>query len=98
MITGGDSGIGKAAAIAFAREGANVAINDLAEEQSNADEVIKLVEAEGRKVIGIPGELKSEELCKNLVETTNCELGGLDLVANVAGRQKAVESIAELTT
>lgn len=98
LITGGDSGIGRAAAIAFAREGADVAINYLPEEQSDADDVIKLIEAEGRKAVAIPGDLKSEEFCKSLVEQAHRELGGLDLVANVAGRQKAVESIDELTT
>ncbi len=98
LITGGDSGIGRAVAIAFAREGADVAINYLPEEQSDADDVIKLIEAEGRKAVAIPGDLKSEEFCKSLVEQAHRELGGLDLVANVAGRQKAIESIDELTT
>jgi len=98
LVTGGDSGIGRAAAIAFAREGADVVINYLPEEQSDAEEVIKLIEAEGRKAVAIPGDLKSEAFCKKLVETANDELGGLDLLVNVAGRQKAIADISELTT
>jgi NAD(P)-dependent dehydrogenase (short-subunit alcohol dehydrogenase family) len=98
LVTGGDSGIGRAAAIAFAREGADVVINYLPEEQSDAEEVIKLIEAEGRKAVAIPGDLKSEAFCKKLVETANDELGGLDLLVNVAGRQKAIADISQLTT
>ncbi|MGV2102451.1 SDR family oxidoreductase [Rhizobium sp. 21-4511-3d] len=98
LVTGGDSGIGRAAAIAFAREGADVVINYLPEEQSDAEEVIKLIEAEGRKAVAIPGDLKREAFCKKLVETANNELGGLDLLVNVAGRQKAIADISQLTT
>lgn len=98
LVTGGDSGIGRAAAIAFAREGADVVINYLPEEQSDAEEVIKLIEAEGRKAVAIPGDLKREAFCKKLVETANDELGGLDLLVNVAGRQKAIADISQLTT
>jgi len=98
LVTGGDSGIGRAAAIAFAREGADVAINYLPEEQCDADEVVKLIEAEGRKAVAIPGDLKSEAFCQELVAKANANLGGLDLLVNVAGRQKSVESIADLTT
>lgn len=98
LVTGGDSGIGRAAAIAYAREGADVAINYLPEEQADADEVIKLIEAEGREAIAIPGDLKSEAFCKELVTKAHAELGGLDLLVNVAGRQKSVEAIADLTT
>jgi NAD(P)-dependent dehydrogenase (short-subunit alcohol dehydrogenase family) len=98
LITGGDSGIGRAAAIAFAREGADVVINYLPQEQSDADEVISLIEAEGRRASGMPGDLKSEAFCQELVRRANAELGGLDLLANVAGRQKAIADISELTT
>lgn len=98
LVTGGDSGIGRAAAIAYAREGADVAINYLPEEQADADEVIRLIEAEGSKAIAIPGDLKSESFCQELVAKANAELGGLDLLVNVAGRQKSVETIADLTT
>ncbi|MDM9646437.1 SDR family oxidoreductase [Rhizobium sp. S163] len=98
LVTGGDSGIGRAAAIAYAREGAAVAINYLPEEQSDADEVVKLIEAEGRTAVAIPGDLKSEEFCKELVSKAHAALGGLDLLVNVAGRQKAIDSIEDLTT
>ena len=98
LVTDSDSKIGRAAAIAFAREGADVVINYLPEEQSDAEEVIKLIEAEGRKAVAIPGDLKREAFCKKLVETANDELGGLDLLVNVAGRQKAIADISQLTT
>ena len=98
LVTGGDSGIGRAAAIAFAREGADVVINYLPQEQSDADEVISLIEAEGRRAIGMPGDLKSEAFCQELVRQASTELAGLDLLANVAGRQKAIADISELTT
>ncbi|WP_397430800.1 SDR family oxidoreductase [Planococcus sp. CPCC 101016] len=98
LVTGGDSGIGRAAAIAYAREGADVAINYLPVEQPDAEEVKKLIEAEGRKAILIPGDLSDESFCKELVEKANSELGGLDLLALVAGKQQAVESIMDLST
>lgn len=98
LVTGGDSGIGRAAAIAFAREGADVVLNYLPEEEADADEVVKLIEAEGRKAIKLPGDLKNEAFCIDLVKKAHSELGGLDLLVNVAGRQKAIGDIADLTT
>lgn len=98
LVTGGDSGIGRAAAIAYAREGADVAINYLPEEQPDAEEVKQLIEAEGRKAILIPGDLSSESFCKELVEQAHTELGGLDILALIAGKQQAVESILDLPT
>jgi NAD(P)-dependent dehydrogenase (short-subunit alcohol dehydrogenase family) len=98
LVTGGDSGIGRAAAIAYAREGADVVINYLPEEQADADEVIKLIEAEGRRAAAIPGDLKNETFCQELVSKAHDELGGLDLLVNVAGRQKSVDAISDLTT
>jgi NAD(P)-dependent dehydrogenase (short-subunit alcohol dehydrogenase family) len=98
LVTGGDSGIGRAAAIAYAREGADVVINYLPEEQSDAEEVKNLIEAEGRKAILIPGDLSDESFCKELVERANTELGGLDILALIAGKQQAVESISDLPT
>lgn len=98
LVTGGDSGIGRAAAIAYAREGADVALNYLPEEQPDADEVKKLIEAEGQKAILIPGDLSNESFCKELVEQAHSELGGLDLLALIAGKQQAVESILDLQT
>ncbi len=98
LITGGDSGIGRAAAIAYAREGADVAINYLPSEEANAQEVIKLIEAEGRTGVAIPGDISDEGFCKELVSTAVSKLGGLDILVNNAGRQTAQKTISELTT
>jgi len=97
LITGGDSGIGRAAAIAYAREGADVVINYLPEEQSDADEVIALIEAAGRKGFAIPGDIRTEEFCKTLVAQAAEKLGGLDILVNNAGHQQAVDSILDIT-
>jgi hypothetical protein len=98
LVTGGDSGIGRAAAIAFAREGADVAISYLPSEESDAKEVIALIEREGRKAIAIPGDIRSERFCKKLIKQAHRKLGGLDILALVAGKQHAVEKIADITT
>ena len=98
LITGGDSGIGRAVAIAYAREGADVAINYLPGEEGNAQEVVKLIEAEGRKAITVPGDISDESFCKKMVEDAVKGLGGLDILVNNAGRQTATKSIDELTT
>ena len=75
VLTGGDSGIGRAAAIAYAREGADVAINYLPPEEPDAREVIELIRAAGRKGIAIPGDIKDEAFCSKLVETAASQLG-----------------------
>ena len=98
LITGGDSGIGRAAAIAFAREGADVAINYLPTEESDAREVVQLIRAEGRKAVAIPGDIKSEAFCKRLVADAARELGGLDIVVNNAARQVSQDSILNIST
>jgi NAD(P)-dependent dehydrogenase (short-subunit alcohol dehydrogenase family) len=98
LLTGGDSGIGRAAAIAFAREGADVCINYLPAEESDAQEVVALVKAEGRKVLAIPGDIRDEAFCKKLVADAVAGLGGLDILVNNAARQQARMSILELTT
>lgn len=98
LVTGGDSGIGRAAAIAYAREGADVAINYLPEEQKDAEEVARLIEEAGRKAVLIPGDVSDEEFCNRLVKEAYEKLGGLDLLALVAGKQVATASIEELTT
>ncbi|TBN39373.1 SDR family oxidoreductase [Paracoccus subflavus] len=98
LITGGDSGIGAAAAIAYAREGADIAINYLPEEQEDADRIIALIKAEGRKAIAIPGDLQDEDFCKSLVAQTVEALGGLDILVNNAGRQQFCEKLEDLTT
>ncbi|MFQ1011722.1 SDR family oxidoreductase [Gilliamella apicola] len=98
LVTGGDSGIGRAAAIAYAKEGADVAINYLPYEQKDAEDVAKVIEAVGRKAVLIPGDLSDEAFCKKLVEQAHQKLGGLDNLTLVAGKQTAVEDIMELTT
>ncbi|MDU4267054.1 MAG: SDR family oxidoreductase [Enterobacter hormaechei] len=98
LITGGDSGIGRAVAIAYAREGADVAIGYLPEEESDAASVIALIRAEGRKAVAIPGDIRVESFCDTLVEKAVAELGGLDILVNNAGRQQYCESIDDLTT
>ncbi|MGK3123808.1 SDR family oxidoreductase [Candidatus Pantoea formicae] len=98
LITGGDSGIGRAVAIAFAREGADVAINYLPDEEQDAVEVVKLIEAEGRKAVAIPGDIRSESFCQQLVKEAAVKLEGLDLLVNNAGRQQYNESILTLST
>lgn len=98
LITGGDSGIGRAAAIAYAREGADVAINYLPAEELDAQEVIELIKKEGRKAIAIPGDLREEAFCKQLVQEAVNKLGGLDILVNNAGRQQTKESILDIST
>lgn len=98
LITGGDSGIGRAAAIAFAREGADVAIGYLPYEESDALEVLRIIRAEGRKAIAIPGDISDESFCRNLVAEAVRGLGGLDILVNNAAKQVAQESITDITT
>lgn len=98
LITGGDSGIGRAAAIAYAREGADVAINYLPEEESDAIQVIELIKKEGRKAVAIPGDLREESFCNKLVAQAVQQLGGLDILVNNAGHQKTHESILDIST
>ncbi len=98
LITGGDSGIGRAAAIAYAREGADVAINYLPAEESDAQEVIALIKKEGRKAIAIPGDLRDEAFCRRLVADAVKGLGGLDILVNNAARQQERQSILDLST
>ncbi len=97
LITGGDSGIGAAVAIAYAREGADVAIVYLPEEEQDAQRILKLVRDAGRKGVGIAGDLKDAAFAKSTVETAVTELGGLDIVVNNAGKQQNVESILDIT-
>ena len=97
LVTGGDSGIGRAAVIAFAREGADVAINYFPTEEPDAQDVAKLLRAEGRKVVLIPGDLTDEKFCRDLVARANRELGGLDILVNNAAYQQSKASIAEIS-
>ena len=90
--------MGRAAAIAYAREGADVAINYLPAEEADAKEVIALIKKEGRKGIAIPGDLRDEAFCKQLVEEAVRQLGGLDILVNNAGRQQANPSLLDITS
>lgn len=98
LITGGDSGIGKAVAIAYAREGADVAISYLPEEQEDADEVIELIRQTGQKVVAIPGDLVEETFARRVVNEASKELGGLDILVNNAGKQVFNDDISTLPT
>ncbi|HEX2021687.1 MAG TPA: SDR family oxidoreductase [Candidatus Thermoplasmatota archaeon] len=96
LVTGGDSGIGRAVALAFAREGADVAISYL-EEHSDAEETKRGVEAEGRRAITIAGDVGDEEHCREVVRRTISELGKLDVLVNNAAEQHETESIEEIS-
>jgi hypothetical protein len=98
LITGGDSGIGRAVAIAYAREGADVAIAYLPSEESDAQDVIALIEKAGRKAIALPGDITDEQFCRQLVTDAVEALGGLDILVNNAGKQETQPSIGDITT
>jgi NAD(P)-dependent dehydrogenase (short-subunit alcohol dehydrogenase family) len=98
LITGGDSGMGRAAAIAYAREGADVAINYLPAEEPDAKQVVELIRAAGRKAVAIPGDLRDEAFCKKLVDEAVKQLGGLDILVNNAARQQTFASIMDIST
>lgn len=98
LITGGDSGIGRGAAIAFAREGADVAIGYLPAEQPDADEVVDLIRSEGRKAITLPGDIRDEQFCRQMITRAVEQLGGLDVLVLNAGQQVFQQSISDITT
>jgi len=98
LITGGDSGIGRAAAIAYAREGASVAINYFPTEEPDAQDVMALLKEAKVDACAIPGDLRDEAFCKRLVEEAVSKLGGLDIVVCNAGRQQARASILDLSS
>ncbi len=97
LITGGDSGIGRAVAIAFAREGADVAINYFPTEEPDAREVVELIRQSGRKAVAIPADLRTQEACADIVQRAARGLGGLDILVNNAAYQQSKESIDEVT-
>jgi NAD(P)-dependent dehydrogenase (short-subunit alcohol dehydrogenase family) len=98
VITGGDSGIGRAVALAFAREGADVVISHLPEEQSDADKTTRVVEEAGRKGVSVPGDLRDEGYCRSLIERTVQELGGIDILVNNAAYQMVRGGLADIST
>ncbi len=99
VITGGDSGIGRAVAIAFAREGADVLIAYLPEEEQDAQETVRLIQDAGRKAVTVPGDIREEEHCRLIIDTAVRELGGIDvLVNNAAYQQGQPGGIEDITT
>jgi len=98
LITGGDSGMGRAAAIAYAREGADVAINYFPNEQPDADEVVALIQEAGRRAVAIPGDLRDENFCRKLVADAIEQLGGLDILVCNAARQQTRPSILDVSS
>jgi NAD(P)-dependent dehydrogenase (short-subunit alcohol dehydrogenase family) len=98
VITGGDSGIGRAVALAFAREGADVLISYLESEEPDAQETRKLIEAEGRKAVTVAGDIQEEAHCQEIIDRAVNELGGLDILVNNAAYQMSQEGIEEITT
>jgi NAD(P)-dependent dehydrogenase (short-subunit alcohol dehydrogenase family) len=98
LVTGADSGIGRATAIAYAREGADVALSYLPEEQAQAEEVAALVREAGRTAVLLPGDLQDEQTNVDIVEKTVAELGGLDILAIIAGVMPTVDSIDDFET
>ena len=97
LVTGGDSGIGRAAAIAFAREGAAVAINYHPREQADADDLKAVFEKDGATLVQLPGDLTDAAFCKSLIADAAKQLGGLDILVNNAGYQQAQKSIADIS-
>jgi NAD(P)-dependent dehydrogenase (short-subunit alcohol dehydrogenase family) len=98
LITGGDSGIGRAVAIAFAREGADVAISYLPVEQTDADDTVEQITAAGQQAVAIPGDLTDEAFARRLVHDAHEQLGGLDIVVNNAGKQIYCDDITKIST
>jgi len=96
VITGGDSGIGRAVAIAFAREGADLLISYLSE-HDDAQEVKQLIEAAGRKAVLVPGDIKDSDHCRTIVDTAVRELGGLDILVNNAAHQATFADIGDIS-
>jgi NAD(P)-dependent dehydrogenase (short-subunit alcohol dehydrogenase family) len=98
LITGGDSGIGRAVAIAYAREGADVAISYLPEEEDDARDTAQWIEKAGRVAVRMPGDVRSEDQCAQLVERTVSELGGLDILVLNAGYQENRDGLENIPT
>ena len=97
LVTGGDSGIGAATAIAFAREGADVALSYLPEEEEDAQRIVKLITEAGRKAIALPGDLTDPAYCRDLVASAVEQLGGLDILVNNAGKQQNQDALTDIS-
>jgi hypothetical protein len=98
LLTGADSGIGRAPAIAFAREGADVAICYLPQEQEDAEDLAKYIQAAGRKAVLLPGDASDEDFCQRLVADAVEQLGGLDILVNNAANMGKTEGLLETST
>jgi NAD(P)-dependent dehydrogenase (short-subunit alcohol dehydrogenase family) len=98
IVTGGDSGIGRAVSLAFAREGADVLLSYLAEEEADAQETVRLVEGAGRKAVTVPGDIRDEQQCRRVVARAVEEFGRIDVLVNNAAYQMAQGGIAEIST
>ena len=98
LITGGDSGIGRAVAIAFAREGADVAISYLPSEEIDARDTVAQIEAAGQKALAVPGDITSEGFCSDMVEEVADAFGSIDILVNNAGKQVYVEKLQDITS
>ena len=99
IITGADSGIGRAVALAFAREGADIVLSYLPDEEEDATETVRLVESAGRRAVRCPGDIRDEEVCQSIIDAAVAELGGIDILVNNAAYQMAqLGGIAEIST
>ncbi|MEJ7872415.1 MAG: SDR family oxidoreductase [Rubrobacteraceae bacterium] len=98
IITGGDSGIGRAVALAFAREGADVLISYLEEEESDAQETVQVIEDAGRKAVKMPGDISDEAVCQAMIQKAVEEFGQIDVLVNNAAHQMTVSGIADVST
>ena len=98
LVTGGDGGIGRAVALAFAREGADVLISYLEDEEPDAQETARAVEASGRRCVCVAGDIQDEAHCRRLVERAVAEFGRLDVLVNNAAFQMSREGIGDITS
>lgn len=98
LITGADSGIGRAVAIAYAREGSDIALSYLPEEEPDARETIVQIEKAGRRALAIPGDITNEDFCRNMVKTVANDFGEIDILVNNAGRQRYIKTLDDLTS
>ncbi len=96
VITGGDSGIGRAVAIAFAREGADVLISYLPDEEKDAQETVRLIEEAGRRAVTVPGDIRDQQVCRQIIRRALDDLGGLDILVNNAAYQMTREGIEQI--